>query len=367
MIRVLFIMGNMGLGGAETQIMKIYRAIDRDRIQFDFCVNVLEKNYYEDEILELGGYVFRTPPKTKSPIKYLKYLYSLIYEKYTVVVKCTEHAAAWNEMLVAKIAKAKIRAVRSTNTHVSEKKADIVLHYLSRLILNRVVNIRLAPSKEAAMWLFGKRYEKNTVILNNGIPIDSYRFCYKVRDVYRQKLGLGNSIVIGTVGRMSKQKNQSFLLDVFAKVYQVNKNAKLVIVGEGELRRELETKIEQQFLSDAVMLLGKRNDVPSLLMAMDIFCLPSLYEGMPNCVIEAEATGLPCIVSDTITKDANLTGHVNYVPLELDSWCEAIKLISEVKYDRNECAGIVSKSGYDIQEIAKRILAYLEESVNKCN
>lgn len=355
MRKVLFIMGNMGLGGAETQIMKLFRAIDKNHFQFDFCVNVAEKNYYETEIVALGGKMIRTPIKGRKPFLYFRLLYTIIRNNYDVVVKCSENAASWVEMFVAFLAGCRIRIVRSTNTKVSNRPIIKLAHYLGRPLLRVFTTHYVAPSYEAGIWLFGKKAKNQIHIIKNAIPIEEYRFSSEIRHHMRRIMNIDTNFVIGTVGRLSLQKNHAFLIDVFKSYHEINKKAVLVIIGAGELKATLEAKILQEGLLDSVLLLGKRNDVPQLLMAMDLFCLPSLYEGMPNCVIEAEASGLPCVVSDTITRDCDVSKHVHFCSLnDKEAWVLGINEIELLCEDeRVQCAETMRDSGYSIDDVVR--------------
>ena len=158
------------------------------------------------------------------------------------------------------------------------------------------------------------------------------------------------------IGRFNEQKNHKFLVDIFEKIKEENKNAILLLVGKGNLENEIKKQVEELNLNDSVIFLGIRKDIPQLLMAMDIFVFPSLYEGMPNTVIEAQATGLKCIISDIITKEANITGLVNYVSIN-NTASEWKNIITEnLNYKREDMSKIFKEKGYDIRDVSKKFI-----------
>ncbi len=349
MERILFIMGNMGLGGAETHIMKVYRTIDRTKYQFDFVLNVVEKCYYEDEIIGLGGRIYRVTSKSKNIFQnYLDIKNIVSLNNYRVVFKCGEHALSWTEMLAAKNGGAVNRIMRSTNTKAGDSKLNNIIHNFSRNILSRLVTKKVAPSKEAAKWLFGEKNCDDVIYVKNGVDMSFYAFNEKSRIAKRKELNISNkAIVIGHVGRFNTQKNHEFLIDIFNQIHIKNPESYLLLIGEGPLKEKIAEKISKYNISEFVKFAGNRKDVNELYSAMDLFVFPSLYEGMPNTVIEAQANGLRCFVSDTITKEANITNQVQYCSLnDIKEWIDIIELESYERYDPKR---FFQEEKYDIQ------------------
>ena len=370
MVRVLFLMGSMGIGGAETCIMKIYRNIDRYKMQFDFLLypHNDEEVTYENEILSLGGKIYRVTPKTSSLCNYIKELKNIIRQNdYKVILKCSESSDCAIEMFVAKMIGVKVRAVRSTNSKLATVRRSIV-HKLFQPFLNIWTNFKIAPSTEAAEWMFGKH--TSFYFLKNGIDISDFSYSAYYRDIYRNNLGISKDhVLIGNVGRLSQQKNHIFLLEVFKKLLFKEDKYRLILIGTGPLEDVLKEKCKSAGIESKVYFLGQRKDVNKLLSALDIFVFPSLYEGMPNTVIEAQTCGLPCVISDTITEEVAITDLVSSLSLsDIDIWTETIKRIANTKIlfeNRSSYSDVVKTHGYDIKEVSsefeKEILDRLAE------
>jgi glycosyltransferase involved in cell wall biosynthesis len=309
--------------------MKVFRNIDRNKIIFDFFVSDHKACYYDNEIKELGGRIFFGEFKSIHPVKSFTKIFSTVKkESYQVVFRCTEHPIAYLDLLAAKLGGAKVMMVRSTNTSAGGGVVSNILAAIFRPLLNSISTIKIAPSSEAGIWLFGKKQMDfgKVRLLNNGIELDKFIFNQEIRDLVRQEFSLEDKFVVGHVGRFSAQKNHIFLLDIFSIVAKKRTDAVLMLVGQGELEDEIRRKIASLGLTSRVLFMGVRSDVNRLMMAMDLFVFPSRYEGMPNTVIEAQATGLSCIISDTITKEASITDHVKYISIneKAEYWAEAI-------------------------------------------
>ena len=364
-IRVLIIINAMDAGGAETFIMKIYRTIDKEKIQFDFLINKKEKCFYEDEIAGMGGFLYRGISKSKNPIgSFYRIYYTVKHYNYSVVMCIAVHPLAAVDLFAAKIARAKKRLVRSTNSSAGGSWLSNVLAKLFRPLVIKMATKLLAPSTEAAVWLFGERVFKSgqVELIANGIEVNKYVFNEQQRLKIRHEFNIQDKCVLGHIGRFNKQKNHTFLLDVFSEVKKKCSEAVLVLVGKGELERDIKKKIYDLKLQDSVIFTGVRSDVPELLMGMDVLVFPSLYEGMPNVVIEAQATGLPCLISDAITREANITSIVKYISLSATTkeWAETlIAMISN--YARIDLSSVIKEKGFNICETMKRLVSNIEE------
>ena len=342
----------MNAGGAETFLMKIYRNIDRSRYQMDFCINVKEKCFYEDEILAMGGRIYRIPTKSENMAEFKAGLASVIKDNgYDRVLRITSSAMGFMDLKIAKSAGASVCCARSSNASDGDGFRVWLAHRLGRLLYNRYVDVKIAPSDLAARYTFGERaYRSGKVsILHNAVDLDIFRFDAAARADVRRELGIPEGArVIGHVGRFDEQKNHTFLADIFKAVSELDASAVLLLVGDGALRASFEKKIAESGLTDRVILAGVRSDVPRLLSAMDAFAFPSFYEGMPNTVIEAQATGLPCVISDTITREANITGLVEYLPLELSAEEWARRVVSRLGMERRDTSDDFRLNRYDI-------------------
>lgn len=366
MYRILCIVASMNAGGAETFLMKIYREIDRSKYQMDFAVAVTEEAKYDAEIQELGGNIYHITPKTKDAFKNFSDIYKLVKKHhYKSVLRLSQHALSSMELLAAKMAGAQICAYRSCNSRLpSGSSKSLLLHRVFRFMPRYFANVRFAPSTEAAEFVFGEKCvdKGSAVILHNGIDLNVFCYDEDARKHVRKSLGIKEKqVVIGHIGRFSHQKNHDFLIDTFAEVKKQQPDAILMLVGNGELESAIRTKVEQKDLRDSVIFTGVRSDIPQLLSAMDILVFPSFYEGMPNVVIEAQATGLPCVISDSITKEVAITDLVSFVSLEKsqEDWGLIINEIINKKVERFSGTQSLRTCGYDISEVADKFIRLL--------
>lgn len=321
MKRLLIITNTMNQGGAETFIMKIFRKLNKTKYMFDFYI-MGDKGYYDKEILALGGKITYGPIKTKGFRAYKYYFKNFLKNnKYEYVYKATANSVgALDLYFVKKSGMAKNIIVRSTNS----KSDNILLHMLFRPFANRFSITKIAPSTEAAFFMFGKRKTKagKVVIFKNGVDTKLFKFDLGKRLQKRISLGIKeNAKVFIHVGRFTKQKNHMFVLNIFSKISSTYHDAILLLVGTGELKQNAEEFVAEQRLEDKVLFLENRADINELLMAADVLFLPSLFEGLPNIIIEAQAACLPCIVSTQVSKEVKITNLVTFLDINnVDKW-----------------------------------------------
>lgn len=359
--RLLCCMSSMNTGGAETFLMKQYRRMDREKYQMDFCVNVEERGFYDDEIEAMGGRIFRIPPKSQNFRESLRALENIVRENSYESVLCSSvKPGTALELVAARKGGAKRLIYRSSNSNVEGGFKQKLLHSTVGQLAKTVPTVKIAPSKEAAEYCFGKGcIEKGRAhLLRNGINTSVYRYSDDTRESVRNSLGLENKFAVAHVGRFSKQKNHSFLIDVFAEILKINPDSVLLLVGTGELEEAIKQKARQKNIIDKVRFLGVRSDVPQLLCAADVFVFPSFYEGMPNTVIEAQALSLHCVISDTITPEADITGLVEYLPLNnTKHWAETT-LKYKTGYPRQDMTEIFKKQKYDTETTSLEFIKY---------
>ena len=357
MLRVLHYVSKMDRAGQETFIMNLFRKIDRDSIQFDFLCTDHVKGDYDEEIYTLGGEIYYMPSVTmRGPLKQVQLLFSLI--KVLKEQRCdvfhihTHHAmGAYRDAVAAKIAGVKIIVVHS---HNSSALFHLRAHEYFKKMLCKLKIQRFACSKLAGEWMFSKG---NYQVLHNGLDMDVFAFDSHKREQIRKCLGWENKKIIGHIGRFNEQKNQSFLIDVFADIYAKEPQSHLVLVGKGELETEIKNKVEQLGLTEAVSFLGARDDVQILYQGMDLFLFPSLFEGLPVVLVEAQASGLACLISNTISKEAvfsNRTVECNLTDTP-QKWADKALELLKSDYDRSEGRYAVQKAGYDITELATQL------------
>ena len=360
-IRILQVVTNLNCGGLETMLMNLYRVIDRDKIQFDFMVHRAEEGAYESEILSLGGHIYRLPPI--SPRNLPQYMSELKrffarHPEYRVVHAHLDTLSS----LVLRAAKNAGVTCRISHSHSSRHTIDAKLPFklLSRALLKPYCTHFFACSKVAGDWLFGRqiRTPEKLHVIPNAINIDSFAFSAEKRTEVRNNNGLSEKWVLGHVGNFTYPKNHTLLINFFHTLHQRNPEALLLLVGDGSLRSEMEQKAKSLNLGTAVRFLGTRRDIPDLLPAIDVFVFPSLFEGLPVTVIEAQASGLPCVLSDTITRECDVTGNVRFLPLAAgaEAWAEEIRKLQGVGR-LPDAAQKVAAAGYDVRQTAK----WLEE------
>lgn len=359
MKRLLCITANMNTGGAETFLMKMYRAIDRSKYQMDFCV-ATEQNYYADEIRNLGGKIYLIPLKSKHPIASFNAIRSLVKSNsYKSVLRINQHALSTVDLLAAKSGGASRLAMRSSNASSGSRFSDL-LHRFFRPLTLLVPNIRFAPSKDAAEYTFGKGCIEKKVasLLYNGLDTNRFRFDPNERASLRKELNLGDNLVVGHVGRFNYQKNHAWLIEVFLEVYKRNPGAILLLVGDGSLFGDVKRKVDYLGLSGNVKFMGVQSDIPCIMSSMDVLVLPSFYEGMPNVVIEAQANGLPCVVADSVTQEAAVTDLVKFVGLSEASktWADTIEEVVSHQVHRSSYADLMRARGYEIKKCAERFV-----------
>lgn len=312
-IRVAHVIGKMIGGGVEQVVMNYYRHISRSCVQFDFLVDSDSTLVPRDEIESLGGRVFEIPPY-QSLVAYMQALYRLFCAERWPIVHSHVNALSAFSLSAAKRAGVPVRIAHGHSTAGRGEP----LRNLAKATLRRFSNLypthRLACSRCAGEWLFGK--EADFKILYNAIDLSKFVFDEDIREAVRADLTISSGqLAIGHVGRFEPQKNHRFLIDVFANVAKYRDDAVLIMVGSGGGRRSIENRLVELGIADRVRLLGQRDDVDRLYQAFDVFVLPSLYEGLGLAAIEAQAAGLPCILSERITREVNVTGLARFLPI----------------------------------------------------
>lgn len=349
-IRVLHIVTYMGRGGLETMLMNYYRKIDRSKVQFDFLVHRDFEADYDREILSLGGKIHRLPPLNPFGTGYSSALNNFFkaHPEYRIVHSHLDCMAG----IPMKYAQKNGVSVRIAHSHNSNQTKD--LKYPLKLYFKR--NIRkyatdlFACSEEAGKWMFSTG---DFCVLNNAIDAASYAFDPQVRHEVRDQLGIqADAIVIGHVGRFAPPKNHRFLADIIAEVIKQKKNTVALLVGDGELRQQTEKQVQDMEIADKVIFTGVRSDVSRLLQAMDVFVFPSIYEGLPVSIVEAQAAGLPCLISEKVPIECKKTALVTQLPLALGTagWTEAV--LKAAEQPRANTLEQIKHAGFDIEENA---------------
>lgn len=336
-------------GGMEAYIHNIYQHLDRSKIQFDFVCDFPQMTL-SDYYLENGCKIHFIPPKNQGLFKSLWGMWKVIKENnYDVIYFNIMNAGYVLNMLPAFLLGKKIIA-HSHNADTDKKG----LHYKLRGLLNIVAKIKLACSKEAGNFMFGESQQFS--IINNAIDLDKYAYTDEKKYAIRNKLGWNDQKVLLYVARMNHQKNPFFALDIMDKLKSSMPNVMMAYVGTGELEFQVKQYIQDKNLSN-VTLLGLRSDVNELMLAADLLILPSLFEGLPIVAVEAQAAGLPTLLSENISKDAKLVDTTQFLPIhESRFWVKEIeKILTENDSIRVSDKSTLIKMGYDIKTVAKTV------------
>lgn len=360
-IRILHVLQRMEAGGTQALLMNLYRKIDKTKIQFDFLVEYPNKQFYDDEILKMGGKIFYTNIRNDFNIfKFQKTLKKVIMKNNYRIIHVHAYTIGFFALRVAKKCNVPVRIAHSHNNQtVKDRK------YIMKKIMQKIYTIYatdlFACSEEAGRYLFKN---KKFNILNNSI--DSQKFIYKddLRNKVRKNLGIkDDEFLVGHIGRLHAQKNHNFLLNVFVEIKKKIKKSKLLLIGDGPLEAEIRNKIKKLGIEQNVIMLKNRSDVNELYMAMDVFILPSLFEGLGIVAIEAQASGTPCLTADTLPLESNVSPLFKSLSLNEspDKWAEEAIKISESKYKHKNMQKYIENANYDVSKSARKMEKYYLE------
>lgn len=342
----------------------IYNIIDSQEektIKYGYVAINEPKETFIDKLEKKNTSLYIIPRKLSNPIGYI-YTLARIAKDYDIMHVHGNSATMVLEMIAAKIAKIKVRIAHSHNTTCKMKFIDLLM----RPLFYHLCNGRLACGKEAGEWLFKT---KEFTIINNGIKSEKFRFDKNTRTFIRHKLGIGNEIVIGHVGNFVEQKNHIFLIEVFLKIHELNNNTKLLLLGDGPLLKSISERVKLLDLDKYVIFAGSIENVGEYMNAMDMVIMPSLFEGLPLTLIEEQANGLPILASDTITKDANISGRIEYLSLteSTSNWAKkGIEITAVQTHDEEtseEAIRMIQKTQYDIKSVTNSLSLYYKNRI----
>lgn len=368
-IRVLHVLGGVGLGGAESRIMDLYRQMDRDEIQFDFLVhrNDGKPQFYEDEIKAMGGHIYALPKfKVYNYFSYKKAVtsfFALHHEFRVVQGHMTSTAAIY--LPVAKRFGIPITVAHARNAGVVKGPKGFATRFFRRGLAKKA-DVLFACSKLAGEDVFGEHAMKQgrVKIIHNAIDVKRFAFDEKKRQEARDALKITDKLVLGHVGRFDYQKNHPYLLEVFAEVCKKRSDAVLLLLGDGAARQAMEERCRELGIAERVKFLGNRKDTERYYQAMDVFLLPSFFEGLPGVLVEAQAAGLVCIVSDTVTREAEATDLVSWLSIDEppERWAEEV--IKQAAYARRDTSKELTEAGFDVRTQAAGYTAFYRDGVS---
>jgi glycosyltransferase involved in cell wall biosynthesis len=345
--------------GVTDCILQYLKAMDKKNMQIDILSTVSLNSELEKKFLRLGCTIIQLENRKQNPIMYVWKLAGLVRrEKYNIVHAHGNSATLTFDMLGAFLGKCKVRIAHGHSTQCGSKLVDMLL----RPFFYKLYTCGISCGKDVGDWLF-KRHKFQ--ILPNGRELSLYKYNVKNRQEIRVKYNLGNSLVIGHIGRFNKPKNQEFVLEIFMELQKLQKNAKLLLVGDGILFGNIQNCARNKGIAEHVVFTGSIGNIPEILSAMDVMVLPSLYEGMPLVVLEWQASGLPCIISDSITRECKVTDLVEFLPLSIGAkeWAQEIIRVEEQKKDRKyfDTENMMKEAGFDIKENAKELRKLYEK------
>ncbi len=354
--RVLIIAGKMHYGGIEMMIMNYYRNVDRSKIQFDFLLNYQETGVFDDEIKHLGGKIYILPRLFfRNTFKYIKALnrFFKTHKEYEVVHGHLTSVGVIYSMI------AKRHGVKKVIIHAHSTSVNCTLKGFAERILmlplRFCADYYFACSNKAGKYAFGKNIlqRSNYMFIRNGIQSEKFVFNQEIRAKIRTQLQLEGKFVIGHIGRFEYEKNHGFIADLFGEIYKRYSDARLVFIGAGSRKDEIREKVRTMGLEAAVIFLEPRPDVNEIMQGMDVFLLPSHYEGLPVVGIEAQAAGLKCFFSDAVTRETDVTGLCSFIPLSRPAnyWADMILKYKD-SYVRSNMRQSIIDAGYDIREQA---------------
>lgn len=382
-IRVLHVLGSTNLGGAESRIMELYRAIDREQVQFDFLVHTTQDGHYSAEIRQLGGKIYSLPRfKVYNFLKYKKNVENFFkqHQEFAVVQgHMTSTAAIY--LPVAECVYKKQGKTLLTIAHARSAGVDSgIKGFVTKVIrkpLKKKAQYCFTCSKEAGIAVYGQDWVQKGKVwtIPNAIDTNRFRYQEEIRNEVREELGLQNKFVIGHVGRFGFMKNHTYLVDIFAELCKQRDDMAMVFIGKGEQEDAIHEKLQRlgtelfgdsKVLEDKVLFLGNRFDVERYYQAFDYFVFPSTFEGLPGSVVEAQAAGLHCLISDKITREVDLTDLVTYRSIEESpsAWVQEILAHAKDALVRPDVLQEIGQKGFDVQKQAGQMVEFYKTGMN---
>lgn len=363
MIKILYVNGGtMDRGGVSTFMMNVYEKMHSEKIQIDFLVHTLSTGVRDEDILNLGGKIFRVPARGRNPLKNYRQIKQIMLNgKYDVV---HAHADAGNSTIlsIAKECNIPIRISHCHNTNYTNK--SLLKRFLNdqfKKQIPRYATHLWACSEKAGEWLYGNH---SFEVIPNAIDVQKFIYSPQLSKDLRKELNLENKFVIGHVGRFDYQKNHDFLLKVFAEVINEREDAHLVLIGKGELEEVIKKQANQLGILDKISFLGESSNVNKLINVFDVGVFPSLFEGFSIAMVEMQVNGLPLVVSDNVPSEINLTDNIRFLSLDetVKYWC---KTILETKGRDTGAVDKIIAKGYNLSDMVNKLTKTYERIVDK--
>ncbi|QWF36063.1 glycosyltransferase [Latilactobacillus curvatus] len=362
--KVFYMVYSLTSGGIEKYSINIFKYINKNKYKLDFITKLDREEFFDRKLYEMGG--LKIPLGKESRNSVLQRSFTLFRNAYTTAksgydlayFNLSSPSAVFKYPLICRFAGIRKIIIHSHNS--SESKFGLIgkiINFCGRLYINHIASERFACSDKAAEWMYGKKIadSKKYTFIQNGLEVDKYTYNKDTRTKIRKQLGFtDNDFILGHIGRFESQKNHQFMIEMFDILSKRDSSAKLVLIGVGSLKSKIEALVKKKGLENKVLFLGEQENVNEFLQAMDVFILPSLYEGLPVVGIEAQSAGLKCVFSDTITKESDITGNVEFVTLDnKNSWVKAIERCKG--YIRTDQFKTITNAGYNIESTSKLV------------
>ena len=356
-IRILHIIRHMNMGGAENFIMNLYRNINKEKIQFDFLVN--DKGLFDDEIKQMGGNIYYMKYITEiGQIKYVKELKKFFKDnsEYDIIHSHLDQVSG----IILETANSCNIHNRIAHSHNTKNTNNFVIKLYKKYLqskINKNATHYFACGEDAAKWLYKEQADKS-IIIPNAIDLKRFEFNIEQRKKIRKELNIDdNTIVVGQIGRFAKQKNHKFLIQIFYEYQKMNRNTKLILIGDGELKEKIKKQVKEDNIESKVIFMDNRLDIENMYSVFDLLLFPSLFEGISLVMIEAQATGLTILCSNTIDSKTNVTNTMKFMDLKCTAkdWAKRIDKMEKERYIENN--NIIKDTNYNIKKLA----SYMEK------
>lgn len=341
------------MGGLETFILTLYRNMDKEEYHFDF-ITYDESIPFEEELKSQGSTVFKVTARSKSVLQYKKELDNIFEENgYDIFWSNRTTLSSIQPFRAAKKYNVPVIICHSHQSKNMGSTFTLIMHKLNQKQIRKYITKKAACSDVAAEWFFGN--DKDVVVLKNSVDTDAYDYDLEKAEKLKKENNLEGKFVLGHIGRFAVEKNHKFLIEIFEKVLEKEKNAVLLLCGDGEERANIEELVKEKKLEDHVKFLGIRKDIIDILHMFDVLVFPSLFEGLPFVLVEAQAAGLYCVVSDQVSQESKLTDRMEFIGLNQDAEYWAERIMEYKNISRTSSKEQMEASGFTISNLLEQI------------
>lgn len=362
-IRILHMIGSLEVGGSQAMVINLYKAIDREKIQFDFIVDHPDLMELAETVKALGARIYTMPTFVGSNLVSVRRAWHRFFREHPEYKVLHSHVRSYASVYLPIAKKHGLKTIIHSHSTSNGSGVTALVKLALQFPLRYQADYFFSCSQEAGQWLFGKKVtgSHRHFILKNAINASQYRFDPDIRAQYRQQLQLDGHCVYVHVGRFHPAKNHLFLLDVFAELHRRQPDSLLLLVGDGELRDQISQKIQELDLTQSIRLLGNRMDVSCILQAADCFLFPSAWEGLGIVAVEAQAAGLPCLCSDQVPRAVQVIDSCRFLPLDsVQNWADSAMALPQ---ERSDTSGQIIAHGYDIHSTASWLMHFYLKAV----